>query len=112
MFRAWRGCQLYEELNALPAIILTGRKAALKFWLHPLVAGKRQIGAWRVSYHQVPRLTVSSLNGVAMDMKLAAILRWQQITTPRVMPQGAESPPHNSGKFTHHQNFHDCTPIL
>ena len=76
-----------------------------------LGAAVRQIRAWWMGNQKIPLpARFEQFAGIAAEVKLAIILRGQQVATPGVVPVGAEGVAHNSGEFTSDQDPH-ATPF-
>jgi hypothetical protein len=61
------------------------------FELEPSRAGNSKMRAWRMGNHHVPAL-VKDLAYVA-NVMLTVVLRWQNITRPRIMPKATKCIP-------------------
>lgn len=80
------------------------------FLVEPPRAAVCQVCAGRMRNHQIPSVA-KVRNYITLDV-LARRITWQQITRHRVMPQGAESVPHSSAKFTCNQNPQGSLPSV
>src|SRR6478736_7004474 len=63
--------------------------------LEPASAADGKVRAWRVSNHQIPMLICGQdLPHITLVMEWRIIIRWQQITAPRIVPTATKGPAH------------------